>query len=145
MLNILLEDLLLLEELGLPCISLLFLLFKHATESLDLNFCKSSELDLFLLILEGGVRDKLRMVHLQNFQFLMCSGKFGLELLALKRLDFLYFIDLLTVNLVQSRCGFGLCLLNLVVKLLNLILMSILHLFLVLFQLGDLCFKTLNL
>ena len=92
-----------------------------------MNFSESSELNLFLLILEGRVSNQLRMVHLENFQFLVSSRKFGLELLTFKRLDFLDFINLPFVDFIELSGSFGACLLDLILELLDLIIMRILH------------------
>ena len=78
----------------------MLLIFKHATERLDLNFSESTELNLLLLILKCCVSDQLRMVHLKNFELLVSSGKLGLELLAFKRLYLLDFINLPFINFV---------------------------------------------
>ena len=119
----------------------MLLLFKHPTELLDLNFSESSELNLLLLILESCVSDQLRMVHLKNFELLVSSRKFRLELLAFKSLNLLNFINLLFVNFIKLSGCLCACLLDLIMQFLNMIVVLILLVLHVFFILSNLCFK----
>ena len=126
LLNFLFKRSSLVEGFILPNFELVLLFFKHLTECLNLHFCEGTELDLFLLVLEGGVCDQLRMVHLQDLELLVGGRQLSLKLLTLEGLYFLDFAYLSAIYFVELNSGVGLGLLDLVVELLDLVFMLVL-------------------